>query len=189
MSEKTKLRRKMKRIRRGLSGQQRREWDQTIAACLFASPLWQKATHVLAYHAMNAETGTLSILKQVLKTKTLYLPRCFHDRPGFEAVAIQDLERDMVPGPLPGLMDPRLDLPACTKSEQIDLILVPGLAFDIRGNRLGYGKGMYDRFLASNEAPKVALVYDCQVIPEVPVEAHDQTCDFILTEEQLYRVS
>lgn len=65
-----------------------------------------------------------------------------------------------------------------------DLILVPGLAFDRRGGRVGYGAGFYDRFLATTAATKVALAYSLQLFDAVPVEPHDHAVDRILTESE-----
>ena len=67
--------------------------------------------------------------------------------------------------------------------DDIDLIFVPGVVFDCERNRIGYGKGYYDRFLKNNEAPSIALAFSCQIVPNVPAEPHDKRPDMILTEE------
>lgn len=82
-----------------------------------------------------------------------------------------------------GLLEPDPDR-AEPIGEEIDLVLVPGLAFDRNGGRIGYGAGFYDRFLAGTPAVKVALAYSLQLIDAVPVEPHDVPVDRILTEEE-----
>ena len=82
-----------------------------------------------------------------------------------------------------GLLEPDPER-ARPVEEGFDLVLVPGLAFDRRGGRIGYGAGFYDRFLEETDALKVALAYSLQVIDSVPVEPHDVPVDRILTEDE-----
>ena len=70
-------------------------------------------------------------------------------------------------------------------TETFDLVLVPGLAFDRTGNRLGAGKGYYDRFLAGMKAPKIALAFAFQIVEPVPTAPHDQRVDMIVTEDEV----
>jgi 5-formyltetrahydrofolate cyclo-ligase len=77
------------------------------------------------------------------------------------------------------------DLPAKkVKPKELDLVMVPGTAFDLRGARMGQGKGYYDRLLSNARAdsPLVALAFDCQIFEEIPVAAHDVFMDSVLTE-------
>ena len=71
----------------------------------------------------------------------------------------------------------------------IGLVLVPGLAFDAQGRRLGYGGGYYDRFLRQTAAPRVGLTFDCLLLDEVPEEPHDVRVDVVLTELRLQRTT
>jgi 5-formyltetrahydrofolate cyclo-ligase len=71
--------------------------------------------------------------------------------------------------------------------ETIDLVIVPGIAFDARGRRLGFGGGYYDRFLAGIRAPKIGLTYGCLMLDEVPHEAHDVAVDVVVTENAVHR--
>jgi 5-formyltetrahydrofolate cyclo-ligase len=72
--------------------------------------------------------------------------------------------------------------------EELDLIMVPGVAFDRRGGRMGHGKGYYDKLLehARRDTPLVALAFECQMFPEVPVAEHDIFMDKIITEAAVY---
>jgi 5-formyltetrahydrofolate cyclo-ligase len=73
--------------------------------------------------------------------------------------------------------------------EELDLVMVPGTAFDARGGRMGQGKGYYDRLLARvrADAPLVALAFECQMFPEIPVAPHDVFMDLVITEVQCHR--
>ena len=68
--------------------------------------------------------------------------------------------------------------------ETIDLVVVPAVAFDRRGYRVGYGGGYYDRFLAGLAVPTIGLAFSCQIIPEAPVGAYDQAVQGIITEQE-----
>ena len=85
----------------------------------------------------------------------------------------------LVPGAY-GLPEPGRDCPEIAP-EAIDVVLVPGTAFDAGGGRMGYGGGYYDRFLSANRCTAAALAYECQVIRRVPTEAHDVPMDYIIT--------
>ena len=71
--------------------------------------------------------------------------------------------------------------------EEIDLVIVPGIAFDAQGRRVGFGGGFYDRFLSRVQAVKIGLTYDCLLVDEVPVEPHDVAMDIVVTEGAVYR--
>lgn len=76
------------------------------------------------------------------------------------------------------------------KAEEVvpDVLLVPGLGFSLKGERLGRGKGFYDRYLESFKGIKVGICYECQISTELPTEAHDQKVNFIITEKNIYRI-
>jgi 5-formyltetrahydrofolate cyclo-ligase len=90
------------------------------------------------------------------------------------------------------ILDPRSDLRDVAEKrvavEELDLILVPGVAFDAIGGRTGHGKGYYDKLLehARPETPLVALAFDCQIFDEIPMQAHDIYMDKVVTESVVY---
>jgi 5-formyltetrahydrofolate cyclo-ligase len=84
-----------------------------------------------------------------------------------------------------GILEPSSDPGRLAAPSQFDLVLVPGLAFDRAGNRLGMGEGYYDRFLAQVHAPKIALAYDFQLAEKLPIERHDQRVNIIITEKEM----
>ncbi|GAA3403033.1 5-formyltetrahydrofolate cyclo-ligase [Paenibacillus hodogayensis] len=88
-----------------------------------------------------------------------------------------------------GILEPSADAPRWNGTDRIDVMLVPGLAFDLRGGRLGYGGGYYDRFIAGCrgrgvEPFKLAVAFDAQLIPDVPMDEHDFRIDGIVTEKR-----
>ena len=91
------------------------------------------------------------------------------------------------------ILEPRDDLRSRpgkqVNPEELDLVMVPGVAFDPRGGRMGQGKGYYDRLLARvrPDAPLVALAFDCQIFPEIPVAEHDVFMDTVITETSTHK--
>ena len=83
-----------------------------------------------------------------------------------------------------GIYEPRIVIPI--SPEEIDAVLIPGVAFGISGERLGFGKGYYDRFLAEFHGLKIGICYDFQVMDNLPVDKHDVKMDLIITEKGIY---
>jgi 5-formyltetrahydrofolate cyclo-ligase len=94
----------------------------------------------------------------------------------------------LVAGPF-GILEPRSDARVPVPVDRLDLVVVPGVAFDPQGNRLGWGAGYYDRLLAQvrADAPIVALAFECQIVPAIPPESHDVPVDVIVTEQRIIR--
>ena len=87
-----------------------------------------------------------------------------------------------------GIWEPDPAISRQILAEETDLILLPGLAFDIHGNRLGYGKGCYDRFLSESAVKLpllIALAWSFQILESIPFEDHDQPCHFLFTEKDI----
>jgi len=146
---------------------------------------------LLAYVSFRREVDTWEIMFAALgEGRTLALPRV---EPGgrLSLRAVRDPLHELVPGAF-GIPEPAPSSPLL-EPEAVDLVLVPGVAFDRRGYRLGYGGGYYDRLLADMRSPAVTarrsspavaagLAYDFQIVDELPVGPHDQRVDLVLTE-------
>jgi 5-formyltetrahydrofolate cyclo-ligase len=173
--------------RAAVSPQERLDWSERIQAHLLALKSWREAERVLAYCSMPKEVATQGILEAALREgKHLFLPRCRVGCPHFEAVEVRNLAADLEPGPLRNLMQPLASLPALTSGNEFDLVVVPGVAFDRRGCRIGFGGGMYDRFFDANPLPyRLALAFAFQVVDHIPAAAHDLPVHGILTEKGL----
>ena len=74
------------------------------------------------------------------------------------------------------------------KGGEINVFIVPGAAFDVKGYRLGWGKGNYDRFLSKQNAVKIGVAYDFQIVDSLPAEKHDVKMDFVVTEKQILKI-
>ncbi len=184
--EKAALRRTVREIDARLTPEARRASDEALFARFLALPQLERPSTVLLYHGMGGEPDTARLIPLLRKAgHAVALPRC---RPGhgLEARLVRENCR-LVRHPL-GMLEPAEDCPLVPNA-QIGLALIPGLAFDPRGGRLGRGGGYYDRWLAGFSGPTAALCRQVVLCPAVPREAHDRTVDLVITEERVYGLS
>lgn len=135
----------------------------------------------MAYAAIPPEAELKPVLEEILRQgKRLLLPRCDSDGT-MTAREIRDLT-ELQPGAY-GILEPDPDAPV-VPADEIDLILVPGLAFDRHGRRMGRGKGYYDRFLTGYAGKTMGIC--TLLVPEVPVEPLDRTMDAVVTDSGIY---
>ncbi len=170
------FRRKMRYKRDSLSEAEREAESLAIERILTSSDIWLNAQSVFIYYSIDSEVATHGIIDAALKSgKAVYLPRCA-EQGEMHAIRIMSLD-DLKPGkyfiPEPVGTDELMGAP--------DLTIVPGLAFDSYGGRMGYGGGYYDRFLANVNTTAAALAYTRQVIERVPTGAHDAPVNYIIT--------
>lgn len=196
---KATLRRDMLALRTAANPDLRAQWSRDIRFALLTSERWMTAHNVLAYFAMPDEVATLGLLSAALADgKRLTLPRCLPREKRFEVVEVTDIARDLEMSRFRGLHEPARHLPAWDRARdgELDLVIVPGVAFDRAGHRLGFGAGMYDRFLAEWDAQapggrawRLALAFSLQVVEHLPADPHDQPVNDILTEQGWIRAS
>jgi len=151
-----------------------------VTRAVVASVAFGEASQVALYAALPNEVPTRALFDEVIgAAKTALFPRCVGDTLEFAAVSRWD---DLVEGAF-GILEPWASSPA-ERLESSDLMVVPGLAFDRRGGRLGRGRGYYDRALAVDAVPFLCgLAYAAQVVERVPLAAHDVRMDAIVTED------
>ena len=176
MTEKTVLRAEMRALRKAIPIEEARRQAEGILDHLRTWPVYRNARCVMAYVSMPGEVATMDILDDILaagKCLALPLPEPSDGTapgPRMRAVAAEDWH-SLRPGPL-GIPAPDAAWPD-VPPEQIDLVLVPGVAFDREGGRLGQGKGYYDHFLRCTDACAAGVAYTQQIVTRVPREAHD----------------
>ena len=173
--EKASLRRKIAERKRSLSPAQIHAASQKLARQLFLHPLYREASTLYAYLSYNQEVRTDAIIRQALSEgKNVAVPKIFGQTMRF--VRIREDSR-IVPG-YKGIPEPADN---DIIRDETALVLVPGLAFRADGHRLGYGGGFYDRFLAKEVHPTIALCYDFQLTELLPVQEHDIPVDVVLS--------
>jgi 5-formyltetrahydrofolate cyclo-ligase len=149
-------------------------------ALLARQPLWIEAKSVLFYAPTPGELDVWPLLEEVLERGNLAaLPRFSPASKCYVARQVQDLPQEVAPGRF-GIREPAERCGAVSLA-QIDLVLVPGVAFDHRGNRLGRGKGYYDQLLSGFRGITCGVGFDEQIVETVPVEEHDFRLNYVLT--------
>jgi 5-formyltetrahydrofolate cyclo-ligase len=161
--------------------------SRAICSRFMALPAYQAAKTVMWYVDAGSEVRTRHTLPEALTHgKRVVVPWCVVETNTLELFLLEDMS-ELVEGAYK-ILEPKDELrrlPAkLVQPEELDLVMVPGTAFDPRGGRMGQGKGYYDRLLARArpDAPLVALAFDCQIFDEIPVAAHDVFMDEVLTE-------
>lgn len=185
-AKKEALRAKILRRLRRQSESSRLEKSSVIGRRLFRAPLYRRARRLLCYVAIDGEVHTRHILKKALSDgKEVFVPAVTDKARRHMGIAqIQDLERDLAHRGHYGVPHPLRLASEEDSLKGLDLVIVPGLAFDRRGNRLGRGGGYFDRFLVRvpAEAPRVGLAFRFQVVNRLPLESNDQPVTRVITD-------
>lgn len=180
------LRRHMLKKRAALDAGHRRRASQTIAREvlhrieLHPDPL----RLIVLYVSFGHEVETHELIAELLRRRfEIALPCVLHNPRRMEMRVIDRFPEGLVAGDF-GILEPQPLLhPRVVEPGEIDLLLVPGVAFDRRGHRLGYGAGYYDRWLVhEHRAPAWGLSFDAQVVDAIPVDPWDRPVDLVITE-------
>jgi len=152
------------------------EKSRVLADRFLATEAYRNAKTLYGYMSYNQEVRTLPILQQALRDgKHVAIPKCYGSEMRF--IFINDLSQTAKSSC--GIPEPIADGPVA--GDETALVLMPGLAFDLQGRRIGYGGGFYDRFLALEpNHPTVALCYDFQVLDHLETEESDIPVDLVL---------
>ena len=158
-----------------LSDIEKEQAAQEVFARLENTAAFMMADKILVYHSLPDELQTISFLKKWADRKHFFLPR------------VNGVNLDLLPYVEGNLERGAFDIEEPTGSEladvdDIDLMIIPGVAFDRRRNRLGRGKGFYDRLLSTSKATKIGVGYEFQLMDEMPCEPHDVPMDIVITQ-------
>ncbi len=160
----------------------------SLELCDRLQPQLQSARTILFFAPLPDEPDIWPLLEKLLPTKKICaLPAFDSATQSYSARQIQNLTADMAAGKF-GIWEPSAACPEISL-DVLDLILVPGIAFDLRGHRLGRGRGFYDRLLANGHGIKCGVAFDGQMVKELPAGTHDVRMDFVATPTRLVKVS
>ena len=180
MDDKQALRRALRAQRKAIDPQDKQAWDAAICRAIITHPGFQQTQAILGFVPIGTEPNIKPALEEALRLgKALYLPCCDAATSEMTFRRVQSLS-ELVPGahgiPEPPRSNCQLSIVNC------QLCIVPGLAFDASGFRLGYGGGYYDRFLASFKGNTLGVCYAIMRQAALPRETHDLAVDFVITE-------
>ncbi len=183
MDAKELLRYKMKDARNGITGGMRKEYEEYIVQNVLALEAVKNARCVATYLAKGSEVDTHKLIECLRKDGKKVLVPITTDRIELvEFTSFGDLERGKF-----GVPEPRTKI---GDTDEPDVIIVPGLAFDLDMHRVGYGKGYYDRLLKTVKSTRIGICYDFQIVEKIPRHGHDEQMDRIVTERRiLYKKS
>lgn len=169
------LRRQIREQKRAMSPEDIQKRSEILCKRVLQTSAYRHAETIYCYLPFNQEVNTLPLLRQALSEgKKIALPKCFGREMRF--ICVSDLTRVQA-SPF-GAPEPVDDGPIA--KDPAALVILPGLAFDPRGYRLGYGGGYYDRFLSGEPThPTIALCFDFQMVPHLENESHDVPADTI----------
>lgn len=177
MKNKDVIREAIFALRKNIPPSKRKSDAEKLQQKFIDLPEFFAAKVVALYVGRDDEVDTRPIIREALRQgKTVILPRVAGG--GIEWRAIDNLdELEMGPYniPQPKITNPTIDV------KEAPLLLAPGVAFDLKGGRLGYGKGYYDRSLTGYQGKVAAVAYPCQIIDEIPLDAWDVKVDILLT--------
>ena len=173
------VRNEVKQKRRELSSHDKQSMDEAIYRNIITHPLIRNQKMIYAYFSLNGqgEVDTSSFIEYALNNGIgIALPKIIDGRIEFYEI---NSFNDLVVGTF-GIHEP---MAKCKRVYNDDaVILIPGLAFDYDGNRIGYGKGYYDRYLMNTKHKKIALAYNFQIYDKLEVKKHDVAVDSIVAE-------
>jgi len=183
---KDKLRKEIIIKRDLISENNRLSKDESIRNKLFSLPEFIKADTIFIYFSFRSEVDTFFIIEKALnKGKRVILPKVEKKKRKlylYEINSIKDLSLGYM-----GIYEPIPDISREVGINEVDLIIVPGVCFDIYGNRIGYGGGYYDIILSEKKtnSPVIALSYEEQIVQKIPSEPHDIKVDIIITDQRI----
>ena len=174
--DKKELRQMIRQKKRAMTPAEIENASARLAEQFYATPYYKNAAVIYGYLPYNQEVRTVPILEQALRDgKKVAVPKVFGDTMRF--IYMEDLSR--VSEGYAGIPEPVDDGPVADAKDA--LVLMPGLAFDRKGNRMGYGGGFYDKFLAEEpDHPTVALCYAFQMVDAIPCEDYDIPVNTVL---------
>ena len=174
--DKKELRRSIREQKRAMTEEEIVQRSEALGKLFLESEAYKNAKTIYGYLPYNQEVRTVPMLEQALRDgKKVAVPKCYGDEMKF--IFMEDLSK--VEKGYANIPEPIADEPIA--DDTTALVLMPGLAFDKDGHRIGYGGGFYDKFLeAEPNHPTLALCYAFQMLPHLETEAHDIPVDYVL---------
>lgn len=184
LNTKPEVRRYYKQLRKNLSPKVKTKLDDKIAENLFALDEYKSCKTLLAFVSKDIEVDTERIITQAFSDgKAVAVPRCISDKimKFYIIESYSDLESGYF-----GLLEPKKSCPEL-KDFNNSICLVPGLAYDKHGYRVGFGKGYYDRFLGEYKGVSVGVCYSNFIDEQLPKDEFDRPVDILITDNRIFR--
>lgn len=184
---KKKIRKDILSVRNALPSAEREAMSRNICLRFTRLTVVQDCASVMIFLSFGSEINTDYIIEWLWQhNKEVLVPLCKPETREMDIFPIASFA-DLEPGYF-GIREPKKELRPPVAKEVIGLVVVPAVAFDRQGYRVGYGGGYYDRFLVGMDVPTIGLAFDCQIIAAAPVDKYDQAVQGIVTEKEYINV-
>jgi len=170
-----------------LSDREIKDKTDKIEKRLFEFANFLESNIILLYINSDCEVNSLKIIGKCLNYKKIVILPAFETtKHEMKLMKIDNIDRDLILGPR-GILEPDASRCNAVPIECIDIAIIPGVAFDEKGGRIGSGDGYYDRLIPNLPITtrKVALTFEDQIVPQIQMEAHDKHVDIIITEKRI----
>ena len=167
----------------------KQNYDSLIFKVIINSEIYKKSKKIFTYISFGSEVDTIKLIKYSFSNnKEVYVPKINKQTKDMIALKIHNFNNMSVDKW--GIIEPK-SVDKSNMGTDFDLIIMPGIAFDKQGNRIGYGGGYYDKYISklNNASNLLALAYDFQIIQDIESESHDIKVDFILTNKGFIKVN
>jgi 5-formyltetrahydrofolate cyclo-ligase len=171
--------------RKELSKSEVNKNSRLIQHRLFSSPGYRSAHKILFYVSFDNEVNTHDMIKDsLLNGKTVLIPKCDTRKKTLRVSQLGSWD-DLCLGAY-SILEPREDCFHDVPISSVELLIVPGVVFDLCGNRIGHGMGFYDRLLKNiTQAHSIGLAFEYQIVKSIPAEEHDEKVEMIITEDRI----
>ena len=188
MADKKLIRSSIRKLRDSMPEDERSVKSERITDSVTGTPEYKAARDVLIYVSTGSEADTTELIKRCFEDKkNVYVPKVYGKEMRFISIGSLD---ELTPGYY-GIMEPVSDEPVWEKGSRDtyndSLCIMPGLAFDRKFNRIGYGGGFYDKFLKKAQVYKMAVCYDCQIVERIDAQDTDIKPDMIVTDMEVIK--
>ncbi|MDD2446281.1 MAG: 5-formyltetrahydrofolate cyclo-ligase [Tissierellia bacterium] len=185
--DKKVLRKKILEERANFSKEVNISLSKDIVMKLMNTEQYRNANTIMCFISFGSEINTHEFIKKAIKDgKRLTVPVTFHEPKEMKPSQLLSFD-ELEPGYY-GILTPKKEFIRYIDPKEIDLIIVPGAAFDRQGYRVGFGGGYYDRFLADLNCMKISIAFGLQIVDKVPREGHDLPVDMIITEKETINI-
>lgn len=187
MNKKNELRKVMLKLRLAQSEKDRVRKNGDIKKALFSRQEFIRADSIMFYLAKDEEVRTEGAIRESLSLgKRVLVPIVEKTERKLIPSVLMNYDKELRKGAY-GILEPKSEYARPFPAQEIELIIVPGAAFDKKGGRIGFGAGFYDNFLSELSACRIGLAYGFQVLDKLPLNEGDEPLDIIITEEEIYR--
>ncbi|MBZ4644854.1 MAG: 5-formyltetrahydrofolate cyclo-ligase [Clostridia bacterium] len=186
---KKELRNKYLKMRKNLQYEEVEKKSKNIIQKLMDTAWYRQSSTIMSYIDFRNEVITRSFIKHALKdNKRIIVPITDMSSKTLILSELKDFDNELCQSSY-GILEPKKEYVRVVSCNLLDLVLVPGLAFDTSGYRIGYGGGYYDRLLQRlpQKTITIGLAFEFQIVDNIPVESFDRKVDFIITEERIIR--